>query len=156
MVDHIVQKTPYYVRQAHFTDDRMAGSVPHWTASAPKIPPSDTVQALTNQSPGNSAITAPSLSFSELLDIINPLHHLPVVGNFYRNMTGDDLSPVARVAGGTLYGGALGGLSSLAFAAIEEHSGQNTAQAVQIAASSHADYYNFDDDPRTAGTTRIL
>jgi len=48
------------------------------------------------------------LTFGDLIDVVNPLQHLPVVGNVYRWLTGDDLSPAARVAGGALYGGPIG------------------------------------------------
>ncbi|HEV7371081.1 MAG TPA: hypothetical protein VGO20_18420, partial [Arenibaculum sp.] len=49
-----------------------------------------------------------SLSFWDLLDVINPLQHIPVVGTIYRALTGDEISTPARVAGGTLYGGVVG------------------------------------------------
>jgi hypothetical protein len=48
------------------------------------------------------------LTFGDLIDVVNPLQHLPVLGNVYRWLTGDDLSPAARVAGGALYGGPIG------------------------------------------------
>ena len=43
--------------------------------------------------------------FADLLDVINPLHHLPVVGSMYREMTGDQIEPAARSAGSFLWGG---------------------------------------------------
>ena len=64
-----------------------------------------------------------SLGFGDLLDAVNPLHHLPVVGTLYRAMTGDEIGPAARVAGGTLYGGAIGAVAALANAALEESTG---------------------------------
>lgn len=48
------------------------------------------------------------LTFGDLIDVVNPLQHLPVVGSLYRWLTGDDISPAARVAGGALYGGPIG------------------------------------------------
>lgn len=47
-------------------------------------------------------------SFWDVLDIVNPLQHIPVVGNIYRSITGDEISNVARVAGDALYGGVVG------------------------------------------------
>jgi hypothetical protein len=38
------------------------------------------------------------LTFEDVLDVINPLHHLPVVGFIYRSITGDTISPASRVA----------------------------------------------------------
>ena len=52
------------------------------------------------------------LSFSgvlkDLLDIVNPLQHLPIVGSIYRYLTGDEPTGGARIAGDTLYGGPIG------------------------------------------------
>ena len=54
-----------------------------------------------------------SLSFSDIVDTLNPLHHVPVLSDIYRRLTADAISPQARVAGGTLYGGPLGGIASV-------------------------------------------
>jgi hypothetical protein len=61
-----------------------------------------------------------SVGFGDLLDVINPLQHLPIVGNIYRAVTGDESSVGAQLAGGTLYGGPLGGLISIASAVFGE------------------------------------
>ncbi len=60
------------------------------------------------------------LSFADLLDVINPLHHLPVIGELYRSITGDTISAPARMAGGTIYGGPIGFVSSLVNTVVEE------------------------------------
>jgi hypothetical protein len=49
-----------------------------------------------------------SFSFKDLLDIVNPLQHLPVVGSIYRYLTGDEPAVGTRVIGDTLYGGPIG------------------------------------------------
>lgn len=54
------------------------------------------------------------LSFTDVLDLVNPLQHIPVVGNVYRELTGDTLAPGIRVAGGALFGGPLGAALSVA------------------------------------------
>lgn len=51
---------------------------------------------------------ADGLSFSDLLDLVNPLHHIPVLGTAYRKLTHDTLDPAVRVAGGAMFGGPLG------------------------------------------------
>ncbi|MEP4884867.1 MAG: hypothetical protein ABJ215_00715, partial [Alphaproteobacteria bacterium] len=38
--------------------------------------------------------------FSTLLDIVNPLQHIPLVSSLYREITGDEISPSARIVGG--------------------------------------------------------
>lgn len=47
-------------------------------------------------------------NFRDVLDLVNPLQHIPVVGNLYRKLTGDLAAPAIRVAGGALFGGPLG------------------------------------------------
>ncbi|WP_425407115.1 hypothetical protein [Hwanghaeella sp.] len=65
------------------------------------------------------------LTFGDLLDIVNPLQHLPVVGAVYRSVTGDEASPGAKMAGGAIYGGPLGFASAMINNAIEEHTGDD-------------------------------
>jgi hypothetical protein len=47
-------------------------------------------------------------SFKDLLDIVNPLQHLPVVGSIYRYLTGDEPAVGTRIIGDALYGGPIG------------------------------------------------
>ena len=153
MVDMIAQNSAYYVRQAHFDSDRMAGTIPHWKNNSPKNDVSIASQTLNfaQDATFQPSTKAPSASFDEFLDVVNPLHHLPVVGSMYRHVTGDEISAVARFAGGTLYGGALGGLSSLAQSAIEEHAGKDVLSAVKDGANSKKSYYTLEEEPRMAG-----
>ncbi|GHB18673.1 hypothetical protein GCM10007094_03060 [Pseudovibrio japonicus] len=48
--------------------------------------------------------TAEPFSLGELLDIVNPLQHIPGVNTLYRAITGDEASVRSRVAGSSLYG----------------------------------------------------
>ena len=65
------------------------------------------------------------LRFSDLIDTINPLQHIPIVSSIYRKMTGDELAPGARIAGGSLFGGPVGFLSGLIDSVIEGATGQD-------------------------------
>ena len=56
------------------------------------------------QPPQNTGITQ-SYGFGDIVDVINPLHHVPVVGMVYRNLTGDNLHPASQIIGGAIYGG---------------------------------------------------
>ena len=47
-------------------------------------------------------------NFRDVLSLINPLQHIPIIGNIYRNLTGDVAAPAIRIAGGALFGGPLG------------------------------------------------
>lgn len=49
-----------------------------------------------------------NFSFSDFVDMINPLQHIPVVSSVYREITGESINPVSRVAGDVLFGGVFG------------------------------------------------
>lgn len=68
------------------------------------------------------------LGFGDLLDTINPLQHIPVVSTVYRTLTGDDIAPGARVAGGALFGGPLGLLSSVFNAVVDNATGRDVSE----------------------------
>ncbi|MDX5367164.1 MAG: hypothetical protein LPK88_12025 [Alphaproteobacteria bacterium] len=70
------------------------------------------------------------LSFADLVDTLNPLQHIPVVSEIYRHVTGDAITPQARVAGGTLYGGPVGGIASVLSLAISGNAGQGAGDAL--------------------------
>jgi len=63
--------------------------------------------------------------FDDLIDVINPLQHIPVISSIYRWITGDEISPAANVAGGALFGGPLGLAGAVASVAIEEATGDD-------------------------------
>ncbi|HMH65471.1 MAG TPA: hypothetical protein VK515_07780, partial [Rhizomicrobium sp.] len=42
--------------------------------------------------------------FHHILDVINPLQHLPVVGTIYRAITGEHIGNIEKIAGDALYG----------------------------------------------------
>lgn len=60
------------------------------------------------------------LTFADVLDMINPLHHIPLIGSIYRKLTGDTIDPAIRIAGGALFGGPIGAAVSLATLALGE------------------------------------
>jgi hypothetical protein len=47
-------------------------------------------------------------SFMDIIDIINPLQHIPIVNTLYRQMTGDNEGFISDIVGGALYGGIIG------------------------------------------------
>jgi hypothetical protein len=68
--------------------------------------------------------------WDDMLDVVNPLQHLPVVGTLYRAVTGDKIGDLEKVAGDTLYGGPLGLVSSLADLAFEKITGKDFGDTV--------------------------
>lgn len=63
--------------------------------------------------------------FDTLLDIINPLQHIPLVSSLYRELTGDEIEPAARLVGGAVFGGPVGFASATANAVLEQASGRD-------------------------------
>lgn len=75
-----------------------------------------------------SSVSAPkpetdTFGFEDMLDMINPLHHIPVVSTLYQDLTGDTISAPAKIVGGGIFGGVTGLAGSLIDAIIEEVSG---------------------------------
>lgn len=68
--------------------------------------------------------------FHRLLDVINPLQHLPLIGTAYRAITGEHIGPVEKVMGDTLYGGLWGAVSSFADVAFEGLTGKSMEDTV--------------------------
>lgn len=72
---------------------------------------------------------------ADVLDVINPLQHLPLVSNVYRELTGDQIKPGARMIGGAVFGGGMGLASSSVNAVIEEETGRDLAGNMALALS---------------------
>ncbi|MGB0630849.1 MAG: hypothetical protein ACPGRZ_09150 [Alphaproteobacteria bacterium] len=62
-------------------------------------------------------------TFSEFLDIVNPLQHIPIVSSIYRAITGDEIGAGPRFIGGILFGGPIGALAAGVTSLFEEASG---------------------------------
>jgi hypothetical protein len=64
--------------------------------------------------------------FTDFLDVINPLQHIPGVGMIYRSLTGDEIGNGARVAGGGLFGGVFGLAGAAIDAVVDAVTGEDT------------------------------
>jgi len=69
-------------------------------------------------------------SFADLLDVVNPLQHLPVIGTLYRAITGDGIGTLERIAGDGLYGGLMGAVSAVADTMFEAVTGKDFGSTV--------------------------
>ncbi len=69
-----------------------------------------------------------NFSFWDMVDVINPMQHLPIIGNIYREITGDGIQPIARIAGGAIFGGIIGAASSIANVIVQETSGKDIGE----------------------------
>ncbi|MDP2717074.1 hypothetical protein [Rheinheimera sp.] len=69
--------------------------------------------------------------FGDVLDIVNPLQHIPVVSQYYRDWTGDDMGYISQVAGGAFWGGSLGVAASFVNLGLTSVMGQSPTQYMQ-------------------------
>ena len=79
------------------------------------------------------------VSFDDLLDVVNPLQHFPVVGTIYRAVTHDQIKTPEKIAGDTLNGGVWGLVSSVADTAFEKLTGHNFGDTVLSLLNGHHD-----------------
>lgn len=138
--------------------ERMGGSIPVWERPDKNAPVVRTAEEAAALAPGAGEVAENSFSaalsyaaqesvspgdesapqefgFGDLLDMINPLQHIPVVSHLYRSVTGDDIRPIARIVGGTVFGGPVGGAVSLANVIVEEETGRDiTGNVIALAA----------------------
>lgn len=77
--------------------------------------------------------------FDDLIDLINPLQHIPVVSSVYRELTGDEIAPGPRMIGGAVVGGVTGFIASAANVIYEQATGNEIAQSVVAAFAGGAE-----------------
>jgi hypothetical protein len=99
------------------------------TPSSLSVPPVAT-PADAGRSSGSESDADSGFSFHDLLSIVNPLQHLPVISTLYRRLTGDTIKPFERIAGDTLYGGWMGLASSVANLVFEKETGKDFGDTV--------------------------
>lgn len=74
-----------------------------------------------------------SLSFGDVIDIVNPLQHLPIVSTFYRNLTGDQIGAVPRLVGGALWGRVGGFVAGVVNSVVEWFTGKDVGDHLYAA-----------------------
>lgn len=90
------------------------------------------------------AFGADGFTFLDLLDIINPLQHIPLVGSVYRDLTGDEIDPASRIIGGTLFGGPVGTIAAMVNVSLEENTGKDMGDYVVA-------FFGGEDGPADGG-----
>ncbi len=97
-------------------------------AAAQATAPATQAAASTGQSDDNG------FSFEHLLkdviDIVNPLQHFPVISTLYRHLTGDTIDTPEKLAGDFLYGGPIGLAMSVGNTLFEKITGKDVGDTV--------------------------
>lgn len=146
-------------------DDRMAGSIPVWESrrtAKEKVEEKLEIAANGSNETFESALAyaAPQtpnagepeeFGFGDLIDMVNPLQHIPIVSHIYRSMTGDTIKPVAQIIGGGVYGGFVGAAGSLANVIVEYETGKDVAGNVLalVTEGDKPSYRTMPDDPES-------
>lgn len=86
-----------------------------------------------NNGGGGFFAAGDSPSFSDALDVVNPLQHIPIVSSLYRATTGDSIGAGATIAGGALFGGVFGAIAGLASVVFDSATGQSVGGAMLAA-----------------------
>jgi hypothetical protein len=81
----------------------------------------------------NAAFGDDGFGFDDVVDMINPLQHIPIVSTLYRALTGDKIDVASRLVGGTLYGGFFGLMGAAINAAVEDSTGHDIGENVRLA-----------------------
>lgn len=97
-----------------------------------------------------------AISFGDFLANLNPLHHIPVVGWAYRQITGESVNPAFRALGGFLLGGPVGAIiaavSAMAESLFSDSSNGGAGGAVAVAPPIPAGAAMAVAMPRAGGT----
>ena len=70
--------------------------------------PAQAVNSTKTEGKGFHPFGEDGFSFLDLIDVVNPLHHIPVVGPLYRDITGDVIDLLPQITGSTLFFGPIG------------------------------------------------
>jgi hypothetical protein len=91
-------------------------------------PTPDVAAQTTRPQPVDSVWGRDGFGFDDLIDVVNPLQHLPGIGQAYRAVTGDELGLLPRIAGGLLFGGPLGAAVSMVTGGVEAGTGRTPGE----------------------------
>ncbi len=126
-------------------NERMGGMVPVWgvdntiktaktdiedklsqaTAGTPEEDSFEAAMAYAETDSSASPSADEEFGFGDLVDMVNPLHHLPLVGYLYREITGDEIKPIAKIIGDGVFGGMAGAAAGLVDTVIEYETGKS-------------------------------
>ncbi|MCZ6860127.1 MAG: hypothetical protein O7I42_07600 [Alphaproteobacteria bacterium] len=111
----------------------------------PPLPPSQSQSASTSTTgaaggkPGQVPLwDNGGFGFSDILDVINPLQHMPIISTIYRAETGDKIGAIPRILGSILFGGgligaAVGAATAVVNLAVEQETGRDIGAHIYAA-----------------------
>ena len=92
--------------------------------------PAQAVNSTKTEGKGFHPFGEDGFSFLDLIDVVNPLHHIPVVGPLYRDITGDVIDLLPQIAGSTLFFGPIGAGLAAVDVVLKETTGSDTGDHI--------------------------
>ena len=84
---------------------------------------SDQISVADGNKHDNDGWGADGFSFGDVVDVLNPLQHIPVVSSIYRAVTSDEIAAAPRAIGGALFGGPVGLIVAISDQVVEAENG---------------------------------
>jgi hypothetical protein len=114
---------------------RMGGSVPAWVkaetaqeqiaANLASTQKPETFQHALSYQMQEPVGAEEEFGFLDLVDMVNPLQHIPLVNIAYRKLTGDEIKSASMVVGGAIFGGPAGAAGGIVNAIVKEETGKD-------------------------------
>lgn len=98
-----------------------------------------TAQAF-NAAPATSTHKDDNYTFGDVIDMINPLQHIPVVGSIYRSLTGDSIKGMSAIIGGAIFGGPIGAVAGTVNVIAKDRTGKDIGENIMSAAGFGTPY----------------
>jgi hypothetical protein len=96
----------------------------------------DQVSVVDGNKHENDGWGADGFSFGDVVDVLNPLQHIPVVSSIYRAVTSDEIAAAPRAIGGALFGGPVGLIVAISNQVVEAENGLDIPGTVLAMLSS--------------------
>lgn len=105
------------------------------TSITPRVPLESSNTAASNKTTGgrHSRFTLwgdDGFTFGDLIDVVNPLQHIPVLSTIYRALSRDTIAAAPRLLGGALFGGVIGAAAAAANTLLEQVTGKDVGDHV--------------------------
>ncbi|TVR96382.1 MAG: hypothetical protein EA406_12130 [Rhodospirillales bacterium] len=118
----------------------MDAAWPEYPGAAPRPTQAAGTPRPPNHTPEFRPFGADGLTFADVLDVVNPLQHIPVVSTIYRAVTGDSIAPASRLLGGALFGGVIGAIGAAINVIVDAISGRDLGEhVVAMVRGDHGD-----------------
>ncbi len=134
-------------------NDRTAGTMPVWGKPAKAVTDTQKTAEAHKAVETNiyKAKESENVGFADIVDMVNPLQHIPLVNIAYQKITGDEIKPISQIIGGGVFGGALGAGGALVNVAIKAETGKNIGEhAIAMVDTEMKEQYKgngLHDDP---------